>query len=77
MGAAGIRTSGGAVEPIDVADPRPPADDEALIEVKAAWVLDTWSSAADAFRTGRLHSKTGAALQRTRPAMSIKSIVLL
>jgi NADPH:quinone reductase-like Zn-dependent oxidoreductase len=38
MRAAGIQTHGGAVETIDLPDPRPLADDEVLIEVRAAGV---------------------------------------
>jgi NADPH:quinone reductase-like Zn-dependent oxidoreductase len=38
--AAGIQTVGGAVETIDLPDPRPLADDEVLIEVRAAGVAN-------------------------------------
>jgi NADPH:quinone reductase-like Zn-dependent oxidoreductase len=38
MRAAGISEFGGAVGRIDLPDPRPPADDEALIEIRAAGV---------------------------------------
>jgi NADPH:quinone reductase-like Zn-dependent oxidoreductase len=38
MRAAGIQEQGGAVETIDLPDPRLPADDEVLIEVRAAGV---------------------------------------
>ena len=40
MRAAGIQTLGGAVETIDLPDPRPLADDEVLIEVRAAGVAN-------------------------------------
>jgi NADPH:quinone reductase-like Zn-dependent oxidoreductase len=40
MRAAGIQTQGGAVETIDLPDPRPLADDEVLIEVRAAGVAN-------------------------------------
>lgn len=40
MRAAGIKTLGGAVETIDLPDPRPLADDEVLIEVRAAGVAN-------------------------------------
>jgi NADPH:quinone reductase-like Zn-dependent oxidoreductase len=40
MRAAGIQTVGGAVETIDLPDPRPLADDEVLIEVRAAGVAN-------------------------------------
>ncbi|HEY1356040.1 MAG TPA: alcohol dehydrogenase catalytic domain-containing protein, partial [Solirubrobacterales bacterium] len=40
MQVAGINTFGGPVETIDVPDPRPLADDEVLIEVRAAGVAN-------------------------------------
>ncbi len=40
MRAAGIQTQGGDIETIDVPDPRPLADDEVLIEVRAAGVAN-------------------------------------
>jgi NADPH:quinone reductase-like Zn-dependent oxidoreductase len=40
MRAAGIQTQNGAVETIDLPDPRPLADDEVLIEVRAAGVAN-------------------------------------
>src|SRR3954454_10833164 len=49
MRAAGISEFGGAVGPIDLPDPRPLANDEVLIEIRAAGV-GTWEDSA---RTGR------------------------
>jgi NADPH:quinone reductase-like Zn-dependent oxidoreductase len=40
MQVAGIREIGAAIELIDLPEPRPPADDEVLIEVKAAGVAN-------------------------------------
>ncbi len=40
MRVAGIRSAGGTVETIDVPDPRPLAEDEVLIEVRAAGVAN-------------------------------------
>src|SRR5690242_8392596 len=40
MPAAGINQFGGSVETLDLPDPPPPADDEVLIEVKAAGVAN-------------------------------------
>lgn len=51
MRVAGIRKVGGPVESLDVADPRPPCDDEVLIEVMAAGV-GNWDEIA---RTGGWH----------------------